>query len=99
MIWTIERSHKARFDLVDIWDYIAADNPAAADRQIDKIETFFDLLAHFPKIGRERNDIVVGARGFTKGRYLILNKLDEARHTVQIVRVVDGMRDLQSLFS
>jgi toxin ParE1/3/4 len=99
MSWTIERSHKARFDLLEIWDYIAADNPAAADRQIDKIETFFDLLADFPKIGRERNDIVAGARGFTKGRYLILYRLEEARQIVQIVRVIDGMRDLQSLFS
>lgn len=99
MSWAIERSHKARFDLLEIWDYIAADNPRSADKQIDTIEAFFELLADFPKIGRERSNIVRDLRGFTKGRYIILYQLDEAHQVVQIVRVVDGKRDLLSLFS
>jgi plasmid stabilization system protein ParE len=48
--------------------------------------------------GRVRDDIMRGLRGFSRDRYLILYRLDEANQSVQIVRVVHGMRDLAALF-
>ncbi len=98
MIWALERSREARSDLVDIWSYIAVDNPDAADRQIDKIEAIFNQLREYPKPGAKRDDINAGLRGFTRDHYLILYQLDEFHETVQIIRVVHGMRDLATLF-
>jgi toxin ParE1/3/4 len=98
MTWKIERSRRARADLVDIWTYIADDNPEAADDQLDRIETIFMLLRDHPMAGRVRDDIMRGLRGFTRGSYLILYRVDEERRAVQIVRVLHGMRDLAALF-
>ena len=41
----------AETDLLNIWLYIARDNPAAADRVYDAIEKTFDLLVSMPEIG------------------------------------------------
>ncbi len=98
MNWVLERSHEARADLIDIWCYIAVDNPDAADRQIDKIEAIFNSLREYPMLGAKRDDINAGLRGFTRDHYLILYQLDEFRESVQIIRVVHGMRDLAALF-
>ena len=98
MNWVLERSHEARTDLIDIWSYIAADNPDAADRQIDKIEALFNRLCEYPRLGPERDDIADGLRGFVRGHYLVLYQLDESRRSVQIIRVIHGMRDLSALF-
>jgi toxin ParE1/3/4 len=98
MNWALERSREARSDLVDIWSYIAVDNPDAADRQIEKIEAIFNQLREYPRLGAERDDIASGLRGFVRGHYLVLYQLDESRGSVQIIRVVHGMRDLSALF-
>jgi toxin ParE1/3/4 len=99
MKWSVERSPEARADLLDIWTYIAEDNPAAADHQIDSVDRIFDLLRAYPEIGRSRDDIRTGLRGFTRGHYLILYQLDHRRKMVQIIRVVHGMRNLAALFA
>jgi toxin ParE1/3/4 len=99
MNWSLERSRIARAELDEIWAYIAADNPEAADRQLDRIETIFRNLTTHPKMGRVRDDILPGLRGFASRSYLILYQLDEDRRCIQIVRVVHGMRDLGALFT
>ena len=40
----IRRTAQAEEDLIDIWLYIAQDNPGAADRLLDEIEEKFFLL-------------------------------------------------------
>jgi hypothetical protein len=41
-----------RTDLIDIWLHIAQDNPAAADRLLDRFEDVFIRLAETPPMGR-----------------------------------------------
>jgi toxin ParE1/3/4 len=84
--------------LIDIWSYIAANNPDAADRRIDEIEALFNHLREYQSLGLERDDIASKLRGFIRGRYLVLYQLDESRRSVQIVRVIHGTRDLSALF-
>src|SRR5260370_41707577 len=50
-------SHRAEVDLREIWRYIAADNPAAADRVLLRIDERMQVLKRFPRIGALRNDI------------------------------------------
>jgi len=44
-------------DLEDIWNFIAADNPAAADLQIDSFLKAFEKLARWPGKGHARRDL------------------------------------------
>jgi addiction module RelE/StbE family toxin len=48
VIWTLE----ALQDRVDIWDYIAADNPRAAVRIDELFSDAAAMLADHPKLGR-----------------------------------------------
>lgn len=98
MNWSLERSREAQADLIDIWCYIALDNPDAADKQIDKIEAIFYRLCEYPRLGAKRDDIAEGLRGIVRGHYLLLYQLDELNRSVQIIRVIHGMRDLAALF-
>ena len=48
-------SPEAEQDLLDIWLYIAADNPDAADRLLEEIDRKCFLLAGNPLLGRRGN--------------------------------------------
>ena len=48
----IEISPRARRDLISIRRYIAKDNPAAADRTLQRIRRAVDNLALIPELGR-----------------------------------------------
>ena len=84
-----------REDLLDIWAYIAADNPTAADRVYDRIDTKCRLLRDHPELGPGRPDIAEGARMLVIGRWLALYRLTEGG--VQVVRIIDAARDLARL--
>jgi toxin ParE1/3/4 len=81
--------------LIDIWTYIARDNPAAADRLLDLLDQKSQALAHTPQMGKAREDIAAGVRHFPVGRYLILYR--DLGDGVEIVRYVHGMRRLHDL--
>lgn len=42
----------ANADIYAIYDYIAEDNPVAAQRTLDQIESMIDHLVDHPKLGR-----------------------------------------------
>lgn len=92
----IQRTAQAEEDLIELWIYIAQDNPAAADRLLDAINERCLALADNPLMGRLRPDIAPELRYFTVGNYLILYRT--LPDGVQIVRVIHGARDLPNLF-
>jgi toxin ParE1/3/4 len=82
---------------------IAADNPPAATRMVRAIGARIDRLAEHPRLGPRRPNIRPTARVLVEGPYLIFFEThpdtDEGPvDQVEIVRVVDGRRDLTSLF-
>jgi toxin ParE1/3/4 len=90
-------------DLLVIYELIGLDNPAAAERLITSIEGKATLLIHHPRLGPRRADIRSGARILLEGPYLILYQThpdtdDGPIDEVEIVRVVDGRRDLTRPF-
>jgi toxin ParE1/3/4 len=96
-------SPAAEHDLEYIWLTIAADNPPTATRILRAIGTRIDRLADHPRARPRRTDIRPASRMLVEGPYLILfethpdtdeGPIDE----VEIVRVVDGRRDLTHLF-
>jgi toxin ParE1/3/4 len=90
-------SRSAEEELRDIWRYIAAENPDAADRILLKIDEKFQILREFPDIGAQRDDIRPGARVFIEGVYLILYEHRPDEDLVEVVTVVDGRRDLSAI--
>jgi toxin ParE1/3/4 len=92
----IRRTAQAEEDLIDIWLYIAQDNPGAADRLLDEIEEKFFLLPDQPKLGPARLDIAEECRYFPVGNYLILYRIISGG--IEVVRVVQGARRLENLF-
>jgi toxin ParE1/3/4 len=89
-------SDPARQDLDDIWDYIAEDNPEAADRWIDQLAERFLLLGEHPRVGRLRPELAEHLRSFPVGRYIIFYRA--RTDSVDIVRVLHGSRDLPAVF-
>ena len=89
--------------MLEIYVIIGLDNPAAAERVYTAIEAKAEALVHFPRLGPRRPDIRPRARVLVEGPYLILfetqSDTDEGPvDWVEIVRVVDGRRDLTNLF-
>ncbi len=48
----IRWSPEARRQVVEIWHYIALDDPAAADRTVTRLVAAVEKLGHFPNLGR-----------------------------------------------
>ncbi len=91
-------SRRAREDFKRIWRYIALDDETAADRLLLALDAKIERLRDFPNIGTPRDEIRPGARTLVHGNYLILYEHDAGADQVEIVAVVEGMRDLDRLF-
>jgi len=91
----LRKTRKAEEDLIDIWLYIAQDNPAAADNLLDNIEEKGRLLAENPMLGQARPDIAEDFRYLPVGRYLMLYRA--IPNGIELVRVAHGMRLLSEL--
>jgi len=85
----------AEADLIELWLFVAEDNPAAADREVDSIYETATLIGTQPEIGRARPELADGLRSFpTKPPYIIFYLLDS--DGVVIVRVLHHARDIDS---
>lgn len=87
---------EAESDLDEIWWYIAQDSPLHADRFLDHIQERCLALADFPHMGTRRDELKKGLRGYAVGNYLVFYfPLEDG---VDVVRVLHGSRDIESLF-
>lgn len=85
----------AEADLLEIGNFIAADNPRAAAKLLRDIDKACALLGEGPMLGRARPEIATGARSWPVGRYLVLYRpLDSG---IEIVRIVHGARRLHRI--
>jgi toxin ParE1/3/4 len=99
LVWTPQ----AREDLIEIYTYIGLDNPSAAERIFDAVQAKTESLGEYPQIGARRPDIRPSTRILIEGPYLVLYEThpdsDEGGiDEVEIVRIVDGRRNLKNLF-
>lgn len=85
--WTRPALHQ----LSEAREYIEVDNPDAAARQIDRIESSVHYLKAFPMMGR--NGIRAGTRelAIPDTPYIVIYRV--AKHTVQILAVLHGARN------
>lgn len=96
MIPVVRRSVLAEQDYREIWRYIAADNPDAADRFLRKIDSKLELFAKYPAMGTARDKLLPGVRSFPVGNYLVFYRA--IPDGIDLVRVLHGARNLKRLF-
>lgn len=85
----------AREDLLQAWLHLADQSPNAADHWVDAVDQAATRLAGFPALGRARDELVVGVRSFSVGKYLIFYTISP--EGVNVLRVLHGARDLDEL--
>jgi toxin ParE1/3/4 len=89
-------SRLAEQDLLDIWAYIAKDNPDAADRFTDLLVEKCDHLCELPELGRRRDEFAPSLRSFPVGRYIIFYRIGDPG--IEVVRILSAYRDLGQFF-
>jgi toxin ParE1/3/4 len=89
----IALSGRARDDFKRIWQYMAQDSPEAADRLLLALDEKIERLPADPEIGNPRDDTSPGAGTRVHGRYTVPYGFDAAADIIEIVAVVEGMRD------
>jgi len=95
-VTTVRFTRRSREDLLDIWLYIAPRNSeAVADRVYDRIEEACRQLGRYPQLGPARLEIAEDARALVIERWLALYRLVD--DGAQVVRIVDGSRDLTKI--
>jgi toxin ParE1/3/4 len=92
----VRKLPQAREDLLDIWLHIGRDSPSRADRYLDLLESKLHLLSGSPHMGRLHTYLAQGLRGLPVDDYIILYR--EADDGIEVVRVLHGARDIESLF-
>ena len=95
----IEYSDDAQADLLALMRYIAdRDGKLRAEMVVGKIRGTIRTLAFMPGMGRQRPDIEPGARAFPATPWMIFYVPLPELDGIRVVRVIDGRRDLESLF-
>jgi len=93
-IWSAE----AVADLSDIWSYYAqVASRRTADNIIRAIGDAVRLLEGHPYGGRGRDEVRPGLRSVVANPYVVFYRVTSG-DIAQIVRVVDGRRDIDAIF-
>jgi toxin ParE1/3/4 len=88
---------QAELDILEIWEFIAADNVDAADRWVDELGAKLELWAAQPMIGRIRDELAPGIRSLPFGRYILFCM--PAPDGIDVVRILHAARDVEQIFS
>jgi toxin ParE1/3/4 len=92
----VEFAPTALFDLEDIAEYIAQDNPIAAEQLVDRLVAAADKVASHPRSGRvvpELEDPKI--REVIVGEYRVIYRVEEKR--LLVLTVIEGHRRLRGL--
>jgi addiction module RelE/StbE family toxin len=88
----------AEEDLNEIISYISLDNPDAAEKLANKIESDIGLLSANPYLGRIPRDEDIGKSGYRYliiENYLIFYTIEEK--TIFVHRIIHGARNLRAI--
>ncbi len=87
----------AEQDLLGIWEFIARDSPANADRFWQRLNERFQLLLRQPLMGESQECFLPGLRSVVEGSYIIFYepRFDE----ILIYRVLHGAQKWDELVS
>ena len=91
-------SREAKADLEDIWTYYAESaGREVANAVVRAIGDTSGMLEEYPLAGRERNEIRRGLRSVLRSPHVIFYRV--RANVPEIVRILDGRRDIDEIFS
>lgn len=93
---TLQFTPAARNDIEETWQYLGEFGEDVAKKLIRQIIEKCEHLARSPKIGRERNDLILHLRQFPFKNYNIFYFPTE--NGVEIYRVLHSSRDNVQIF-
>lgn len=88
----VRYTRQAVADLLGIADYIRDRNPSAAIDVETAVRSTIDLLADYPKIGRDRLELNARALGVPRYPYTVYYRIE--RDEIWIVHIRDDRRKL-----
>ena len=91
-------ARRAQYDIIRIYSYIAADSSKRAQSFDDRLRDKLMLLAQSPTLGRPRQEFGRNTRSFAVRPIVVFYEFDEDLDIVYILRIVDGRRDLGTVF-
>jgi toxin ParE1/3/4 len=84
-------------DLRDIWRGFAEySSLTLADAKLAMLQEKLVILSQFPESGRRRDDLMLGMRSFPAVEFVIFYRIVD--DSIQIIRVVNGRRDIEAIF-
>ena len=92
----LELTNSARQDLKEIWEYIAWNNLAAANKLVKSITDKLPLLCDHPLMGSRRDDLLINLRSISVKKYIIYYQPFDDR--IEILHVLHSSRDIKSVF-
>jgi toxin ParE1/3/4 len=91
-------SPKAVDDVDRLWEYLDdVAGQAVADNILKDVARMVTTIRDFPLAGRSRNELRPGLRSIAVGPYILFYRIIDGQP--EIVRVLDGRRDLENIFS
>ena len=97
----VEKTPRAKADLIDQFEFIGRENPDAAERFLDAAEAAFEELARMPKMGALREYLNPGLSGLRMWRiHGFKRRLIFYRPTkdgIEVVRVLHSSRDIAAV--
>lgn len=102
MAYSLLMTRNASDELDEIVDYISnnLDNPTAAGDFLDKVEECYSRLADNPRIYQLCDHRDFREKGYRKvmiKNYVMIYRVDEKAHTVNILHVFFGRQDYYSI--
>jgi toxin ParE1/3/4 len=93
IVWSPE----AEEDLVSIWRYTADEwSSAAADQQLRDIWTTCEMLLGYPKLGRARDELLLGVRSIVTDPLVVFYRI--STHGIDVLRVLNEREDVELVF-
>ena len=83
-------------DAAEIWAYIAADNPSAADRLLNYFDRIFLKLSAQPNMGKGAGKIAPNLRVISTGSYVVFYRT--TKDGIEVARIIHSARDITAEF-
>jgi toxin ParE1/3/4 len=93
----LRKTPAAEQDLLAIWEYIAQDSPAAADRLLVRFNNRFGQLLQVPLVGESQDRFRAGLRSVVEGSYIVF--YEPRPGEILIYRILHGARRWEDLVS
>ena len=89
---SIIQSPQFENDLIDIWLYVAEDQPLNADRLLDRFSKVFIRLAEMPNIGKSRSELGTAISSFPIANFNIYYRVHN--NQLELIRLLSASRDI-----